>query len=199
LKRETSLQVVEGAVEFKTPSVLTPIQIGQGQMTSSVNYDIRNPEAVPQAGFEMVNGVFTNLSTEYRKEPSKISQLEAGLNAFFDPVLQVIGVSPNGWGFTASDAARRASCQQALVQIHRQILQQFPEEVPQYFNPVTYEELQIDPRNLPKWEEAFYNGMIDSYQKTGKDTWILRARARNRKHTLFQVTEAGGVREIKEN
>jgi hypothetical protein len=110
-----------------------------------------------------------------------------------------MGISPSGWGFSASDAARRASCQQALVQMQRQILQQYPEEVPLYFNPVTYEEMQADARSITKWEDAFYNGMIDSYQKTGKDTWILRARARNRKHTLFQITEAGGVREIKEN
>ncbi len=146
----------------------------------------------------MVNGVFTNLSAEYRKEPSQISQLEASLNAFFDPALQIMGVSPNGWGFTANDAARRAMCQEGLRQLQTHIMTTFPEEVPFYFNPVTYEELQIDAKNLPRLEQAFFNGMIDTYQKVGKDTWICRARARDRKRTLFQVTEAGGVREIKE-
>lgn len=198
-KKETYVQVVEGTVEFKTPFIPTPIQVNLGQMTSARGYDATMPEQVPEARFAMVNGVFTNLSTEYRKEPSKISQLEAGLNAFFDPALQLMGISPNGWGFTANDAARRAMCTEGLRQMQRHIMTAFPEEVPGYFNPITYEELQLDPRNIPNLESAFFNGMIDSYQKAGKDTWVLRARARDRKRTLFQITEAGGAREIKGN
>ena len=198
-KKETYLQVVDGTVEFKTPFVPQPVVINFGQMTRAEGYSIHNPEQVPEARFVMVDGVFKNLSTEYAKEPSKISQLEAGLNAFFDPALQVMGISPNGWGFSANNAARKAMCQEGLRQLQRHILVTFPEEVPEYFNPITYEELQIDPKNLPRLEQAFFNGMIESYQKTGKDTWIVRARARDRKRSLFQITEAGGVREINEN
>ncbi|MDT7898260.1 MAG: hypothetical protein RRB24_10520, partial [Armatimonadota bacterium] len=85
--------------------------------------------------------------------------------------------------------ARRTACKEALrrLRIHLESLN----EVPEYLNPVTLQELTgLHPKEKERILSAFAGNMLESYRKVGRDQYIVRVRARDKKRTLYEMTIA---------
>lgn len=62
---------------------------------------------------------------------------------------------------------------------------------------VTLEEITTDDQLRQPILNTFAGRTLESYQKTGQTSYVIRARARDRAHTLYELNETG-VRRIVE-
>ena len=196
-QRESYIQVVDGAVGIRTAAGALPNPAQPGEMVNTTGYQINVPRALPANRANQVSGVWNQMVRAHERNPGPLQAIEYAINGFFDPVLQVLGLAPGSWSYAMNNFARRGACQEALRRLHTHITGLGP-DTPPYLNPVTLEELGQDPREVKKLTDTFANGLLESYTKTGQDTFVAQARARDRGHTLFEITEAGGVREVKQ-
>lgn len=112
-------------------------------------------------------------------------------------LLQLFGIVPGGWSYQAIDFARVAACKEALRRLGTQLEATAGGDVPDALNLIILEKLQLDAMERQKLLDTFSGGMLESYQKSGRNQYLIRARARDQQHTLFELAP-GGVREVKE-
>lgn len=188
-RRASSVQVVEGRVDYRTPAMeaATPA----GQRTLANGYAVTGRGNLDQ-GTEAVLNAHVDVLADYEQPPHLLKRWSLGLTSALDPVLQLMGITPGGWGYDAMDTARRTTTMEAL-RLMRQHLEAM-DVPPEFLNPVTLEELHLQGENLEVQRDrildAFNNRMIDRYQRTGNDGYEVRVRSRDKQHTPFLLTNA---------
>ncbi|MCX7967719.1 MAG: FecR family protein [Armatimonadetes bacterium] len=190
--RQTYIQVVEGTVQFKTPVSETTSRAGQ--MGAAIGYQLRANQSLPvEAQRLLANNV--NTLRQHEKPPSLLQHVEWAILQILDPFLQILGLTPGGWSYAAADFARRTMALEAMrrLRTHMEALN----EVPNYLNPVTLAELNLHPAEKERILRAFAGNMLESYRKIGRDQYIIRARARDKRRTLFEA-DIAGVRQVRE-
>ncbi|MEM1544643.1 MAG: FecR family protein [Candidatus Bathyarchaeia archaeon] len=189
--RQTHLQVVEGTVQFKTP--ISEIASQAGQMVASVGYQLQATQSLPTESQRVLSGSISNLC-QYEKPPSWLQRVEWAILHPLDPFLQILGLTPGGWSYAAADFARRTMALEAMrrLRTHMEALN----EIPDYLNPVTLAELNLHPAEKERILRAFAGNMLESYRKIGRDQYIIRARARDKRRTLFEA-DIAGVRQVR--
>ncbi len=129
---------------------------------------------------------------QFERQPNFLQSMERQVNAAADPMLQMVGLTSNGWTFEATDFARKTAAEAALQQLHRHIAATGNEgEVPASINPVTLDELGLQPRERENLLKNFAGGMLEGYRPVGQHDYLLRVRARDRKQTLYELTATG--------
>ncbi len=186
-KRQTYLAVVEGQVRFRTAT--TESQHGEGQMTSATGYELGRGQALSNSAQNRIQGQVA-AADRFVKPPSFLQNLEYGLNAFLDPGLQLIGISPGSWSYAAGSAARRAATRKALLDLRAAIEAMPGDTRPDYINPLTLEELQIEEKLRVAILDTFSGNMLESYQRQGTDDYSLIVRSRDRNRTRLRLTSS---------
>ena len=121
-----------------------------------------------------------------------VAGMERGLFAALDPVLQTVGLVPGGWNIQDNDNARRLQAKKRLEDLQKALIDDLPEQLTLH----TLAELTMPPEERDRVLTAFAGEMLDSYEKRGPSGYLIRARARDSKHTPYELTETG-VRELK--
>jgi hypothetical protein len=186
--------VVEGTVAFRNGSANAPVQAGQVGIADVVR--VQPVQPLSQPAQQRIQGQVAQLK-QYEKPPGWLDGLEKSLVNALNPLLQVLGIMPGGWGYQAVDAARVTACQQQLRVLATELEASAGGEVPDTINLVTLEELQLAPKDRENILKTFEGGMLEGYQKTGRNQYVVRARARDKAHTLFEVVP-GGVSRVQE-
>ncbi len=110
--------------------------------------------------------------------------------------LDILGIGKASWAVGAADFARRTATAEGLRQL-RLFIEGFT-SYPEYVNPATLEELTIDPENVMQILEQLNGRALESYQQTGGGRgFVIYARARDKKRTLYMI-DPTGVQRIKE-
>ncbi len=191
--KQTVVQVVDGAVRFRTPITETASQ--PGQMATAIGYQLGTVQGLPQ-GTQQILAATVNQLRRFEQPPHWLQRIEWAINNALDPFLQILGLTPGGWSYASANFARRTACMEALrrLRIHLESLN----ELPDYLNPVTLQELTgLHPRERERILSAFAGNMLESYRKIGRDQYIVRARAKDKKRTLYEMTVAE-IREVSE-
>lgn len=190
--RQTYLQVVEGAVQFKTP--VSEVVSQAGQMGAFVGYQLQATQSLPTEAQRILASNVSSLR-QHEKPPSFLQRIEWAILNPLDPFLQILGLTPGGWSYAAADFARRTMALEAMRRLrsHMEALN----EVPDYLNLVTLAELNLHPAEKERILRAFAGNMLESYRKIGRDQYIIRARARDKRRTLFEA-DIAGVRQVRE-
>lgn len=194
VRRDTYVGVVDGTVQFKTSAGAT--QSTQGQLVSSSGYQVKQPQIMSPTQQTRIRTGFDSMG-RHEKAPGFLQKVEYGINAFLDPALQLIGLAPGSWSYGAGYAARRAACMEALKRLSQHMVSMQDEQIPELVSLTTMEELGWDPRQRDRALETFAGGMLESYRKTGVGKYEIRVRARDKKRTLYELTDIG-IREVKE-
>jgi hypothetical protein len=185
--KQLFVQVVEGTVQVRTPLRETQSQFGQA--VSSSGYQLQPPQRLEQRTQQLVANRVRQL-TQYEVPPHFLQKLEWGLNTLLDPILQLLGLGPGSWGYNSTNFARRGACIEALRRLRIHLESTSGEDVPDTLNPITLEELQLDPRERGRLLDALAGNMLVSYRKLGKNNYVVRARARDKSRTLYELTNA---------
>ncbi len=187
----SAVLVAEGTVAVKTP--VAEVETTVGRATVSQGYVLGQPQQLAGMQQDELNAGADALR-DHEEPPGFLVNVERRLLSIGDPVLQLIGLAPGAWGYGSIDAARRSGCQEALrrLRTHLEGLAQ----PPLVLNPVTMAELNLDPRELKRLQAGWVNAMFDSYQVYPPDRYVVRARARDRKRTVYEMDNAE-IREIK--
>ena len=193
-RRETFVGVVDGTVDFKTSAGENRSTVGQ--MVASSGYRVGAPGAMNARQQERIRAGFDAMARS-DKPPSFLQRVEYGLNAFLDPALQLIGLSPGSWSYAAGYAARRSATMEALKRLQQHLVSLQDEQLPDYVSLTTMEELGVDERARARIMDTFSGAMLQSYRKTGVGAYDLRVRSRDKKRTLYSLTPSG-ITEIKE-
>lgn len=182
----TTVQVIDGTAAMTSGG--SAAALSPGQQAVAVQYGVGQPRGLSSSDQSALASAAANL-TGYEKPPNVLQKSEQAINNFIDPLLQVLGVCPGGWGYDSIDYARRQSCKQALSRLRTQMEGASSNGVPEYVNTVTLAELSVDPVERDRMMSSFYGAMLESFQKTAQDKYVIYARARNKKHTLYMMTE----------
>lgn len=193
-RKSTFVAVVEGTVQFRTSIASAPVQAGQVGVAAGAQ--IQGVQRLAPDAHRRVLSQVQRLQ-QHEKPPGLLESVEKQINQALNPVLQVLGIAPGGWGFQAMDAARLTSCREALRRLGIHLEGTAGNEVPPALNLTTLEELRLAPKEQENLLNAFAGGMLESYRRTGRNGYVVRARARDRKQTLFELVP-GGVSEIRE-
>ncbi len=183
----TDLQVVDGTVAFK--SGYDAANVGQGQSTLAEQYNMARLRGIKPIVQASVQASVVGMGG-FESPPNALAKFEQGINNFFDPLLQLLGLCPGGWGYNSIDFARRGACTEALRRMRTHVEEVYSNGVPEYVNPVTLAELNLNPYERDRLLGTFYGAMLESYEKTGQDRYVIYARARDKKRTLYKLTEA---------
>lgn len=193
-RRQTYLAVVEGTVQFRTGAGAN--QVIANQLSVATGPQIQPTQTLPQPAQQRIAAQIQALR-QYERPPSFLEALEKRINTALNPLLQLLGIAPGGWSYQAVDFARVAATREAMRRLGTHLEGTAGGDAPDTLNLLTLEELQLDPAERDKLLNTFSGGMLESYQKTGKNQYVIRARARDQKHTLFELAP-GSVREVKE-
>ncbi len=117
-----------------------------------------------------------------------LKRAELWVTYVLDLPLSVLGIGRCSWGVGSADYARRAAAMEALRRIHLQ-LETFT-VYPDFVDPVTLRELGLPADKLKRLMSAFYGGAIERYYKVGRG-FVLYARARDKRRTLYKLTPYG--------
>lgn len=181
----SSLEVVEGTVRYATPTAV--VEASQGSAARAAGYAVGDIERLSGTQQRQLGAARDALLPLEQPTPFVV-RVERRLLSIGDPVLQLIGLAPGAWGYDSIDSARRAACIEALRRL-RTHLESAP-EVPVVLNPVTLAELSLNEKELTRLQSGWLNGMFDQYEGLGQDGYRVVARARDRRHTAFQMTNA---------
>ncbi|MDX1932913.1 MAG: FecR family protein [Capsulimonadales bacterium] len=121
-----------------------------------------------------------------------ILRAERALLGVLDPGLQLVGVIPGGWNLQDNDNARRLQANRRLQDLQKGLTDEVPERITLH----TLAELSLPEEERQRILAGFAHEMLESYRKTGASGYIVRARARDSRNTLYELTETG-VREVK--
>jgi hypothetical protein len=191
--KQTVVQVVDGSVRFRTPIAETASQ--PGQMAAASGYQLSGTQPLSPEYQRILSANVAQLR-RFEQPPNLLQRIEWAINNALDPFLQILGLTPGGWSYASSNFARRTMCMEALrrLRIHLESLN----EVPDYLNPVTLQELTgVHPKEKERILSAFAGNMLESYRKIGRDQYIIRARAKDKKRTLYEMTIAE-IRQVPE-
>ncbi len=190
--QQTVVQVVEGAVQFRTPIREAMSQPGQTAIATGYQMELMQPMAGQE---QQVLLLRVNNLRRYEQPPSWLQRVEWAILQPLDPFLQILGLTPGGWSYASADFARRTMALEAMrrLRVHMEALN----EVPDYLNPVTLAELRLHPAERTRILRAFAGNMLEGYRKIGRDQYIIRARARDKRRTLFEA-DIAGVRQVSE-
>jgi len=191
--KQTVVQVVDGSVRFRTPIAETASQ--PGQMAAASGYQLSGTQPLSPEYQRILSANVAQLR-RFEQPPNLLQRIEWAINNALDPFLQILGLTPGGWSYASSNFARRTMCMEALrrLRIHLESLN----EVPNYLNPVTLQELTgVHPKEKERILSAFAGNMLESYRKIGRDQYIIRARAKDKKRTLYEMTIAE-IRQVPE-
>ena len=119
---------------------------------------------------------------------SWLKRAELWITYVLDLPLSVLGIGRCSWGVGSADYARRAAAIEALRRIHIQ-LEAFT-SYPDFVDPVTLREIELPADKAKRLMSAFYSGAIERYYKVGRG-FVLYARARDRRKTLYKLTPYG--------
>lgn len=191
----TSVLVAEGAVRFRT--AVGETQSAAGQAVNASGYALEGAGALPQRSRAALGGQVQQLSSRFERSPGFLANLEMAINNFLDPALQFVGLAPGSWSYSAGSFARKGTCMEALRRLHQHMEANFSEDVPQFVNPVTLRELNLPVKQRDAILDTFSGFMLEGYRRLDGGRFAFRARARDRNHTLFELTN-GGVREVRE-
>ncbi|MBI5831409.1 MAG: FecR domain-containing protein [Armatimonadetes bacterium] len=184
--QQTAVQTVEGKVDVRTP-VGVPQQVTAGRAVGAAGYSLAVGGPLDEASRRALTAQATRLrALETDRTPNKMNALESTLTAVADPVLQLLGICPGGWGYNSIDSARRSACMEALRTL-RTNLTSLPDP-PEVINPWTLAELNLDPKEKKRLVKAFLGQMIDKYEKREHD-WTIEATCRDKRRTRYVVTE----------
>jgi len=181
-----AVQTVEGKVDVRTPVGL-PRQSAAGTTYGASGYAMAGGGALDEVSRRALAAKAAELRRyEEEHKPGGMNVVESVLTAAADPVLQLLGICPGGWGYNSIDSARRSACMEALrvLRTHLSALSDPPEVI----NPWTLAELQLDEKEKKRLVRAFLGQMIDKYEKNGSD-WVIEATCRDKRRTRFVCTE----------
>ncbi len=184
--QQTAVQTVEGKVDVHTPTG-APQQATAGRAVGAAGYTLGGVGTLDAASNrELAAKAAALRALEAERTPGKMNAVEATLTALADPVLQLLGICPGGWGYNSIDSARRSACMEALrtLRNHLSALSDPPEVI----NLWTLAELQMDEKEKRRLTKAFYGQMLDKYEKRDHD-WLIEATARDKRRSRYQVTE----------
>lgn len=185
--KQSALQVVDGSVQFRTATMSTEARLGQS--TTASGYQLQSSQTLSQQ-MQIAVGNQARLLSQHEKPPNILQRIEWGLTNLLDPVLQFLGLGPGSWGYNSTNFARRTACMEGLRRLRLHIEQAAGEEAPDVLNPITLEELQLDPRERERILSGFTGNMLLSYRKLGKNNYEVLVRARDKAHTLYRLTPA---------
>lgn len=117
-----------------------------------------------------------------------LKKVELTVTAWLDLPLSVLGIGRCSWGVGAAEYARRAAAMESLRLIH-QHLEGTP-EYPSFVDPCTLRELGLPEAKAKRLLSVFAGGTIERYIGFGQ-TFVLYARARDKKRTLYKLTPYG--------
>jgi len=189
---QSYVAVVEGTVEYRAASGTAQIQ--RGQVGSTNGGQLQATQALSITRMQSIDAQVAQLAA-LDKPPSRIESLERSINNALDPLLQLLGLTPGG-GFGAMDGARRTATQVALRRLGTE-LEGLGTDVPDYVTLTTLEELQLVPVEREKLLDTLGGRMLESYRKTGRNQYVIRARSRDKAHTLYELVP-GAVTRIPE-
>jgi len=163
----------------------TPVTVYQGQ-ESVAQYGMQpsNPAAaepskvVPFSAAAMVPD---------RSAPW-LKRVELTVTAWLDLPLSVLGIGRCSWGVGAAEYARRAAAMESLRLIHQHL--EGATEYPSFVDPCTLRELGIPEPQAKRLLSIFSGATIERYMGFGQ-TFVLYARARDKKRTLYKLTPYG--------
>jgi len=163
----------------------TPVTVYQGQ-ESVAQYGMQpsNPAAaepskvVPFSAAAMVPD---------RSAPW-LKRVELTVTAWLDLPLSVLGIGRCSWGVGAAEYARRAAAMESLRLIHQHL--EGATEYPSFVDPCTLRELGIPEPQAKRLLSVFSGATIERYMGFGQ-TFVLYARARDKKRTLYKLTPYG--------
>jgi hypothetical protein len=191
---QSFVAVVEGTVEFRGPTGTQ--QVIRGQVGSTNGAQMSPIQALTPQRMQSIDAQVAQLAA-LEKQPGFLEKLEKSLNNGLNPLLELFGLSPGGWGYAAMDGARRAATQQALRNLGTHLEGTASGEAPDFLTLTDMQELQLDPKERDKLLDTFGGRMLESYRKTGRNQYVIRARSRDKKHTLYELTP-GNVQQIAE-
>lgn len=130
------------------------------------------------------------------REDSWIKKAELTVTYVLDIPLSILGIGRCSWGVGAADYARRAAAMEALrlIHIHLETFQSYPD----YVDPVTLKELRVPWEYTQRIQRSLYGAAIERYYKSG-NTFLLYARARDKRRSLYKLTPYGVQRGTKED
>lgn len=134
--KQTIVQVVDGSVRFRTPITETASQ--PGQMAAASGYQLVGTQPLSPEYQRVLAATVTQLR-RFEQPPSLLQRIEWAINNALDPFLQILGLTPGGWSYASANFARRTMCMEALRRLRTHL--ESLNELPDYLNPVTLQEL----------------------------------------------------------
>lgn len=183
----TYVAVVEGTVEFRSATGATQVQRPQVGVTSGAQ--LQATQTLSFTRMQAIDAQVAQLAA-LEKPMGRLESLERRINTALDPLLRLLGVSPGGGGWSALDSARQTATQTALRRIGTE-LEGVGSDVPDYLSLTTMDELQLDVKERDKLLDSFSGRMLESYRKTGRNQYAVRARARDKARTLYELLPSG--------
>jgi hypothetical protein len=178
--------VARGTVQLRTPVGETAAQATQ--MASAAGYQTQPVQAVPAARAAELAGQVQALG-RYAKKPGGLERFERALAGALDPALQLLGLTPGAWSYANTEFVRQTDCVEALRKLDGH-LRGGADDVPETLNLATLEEAQLPADARARTLKALAGGVLESYRKTGRGSYVLRAHSRDRSRTLYEM--AGG-------
>lgn len=119
-----------------------------------------------------------------------LKTFELTVTQVLDAPLSMLGIGKSSWAVGATDFARRAAALKGLQLLH-QHLEGAP-TYPEFVNPATIEQLGIPAEQRRRILSVFSGDAIELYrQLTGGRGFILFARGRDKRRTLYKLTSYG--------
>ncbi len=119
-----------------------------------------------------------------------LKTFEMTINQLLDAPLSILGIGKSSWAVGAADFARRAAALEGLRLLH-QHLEGFA-HYPDFVNPATIEQIGIPYEHRRRILSVFNADAIELYRQVqGGGGFIVFARARDKKRTLYKLTPYG--------
>lgn len=189
---QTFVAVVEGTVELRSATGVTQLQRPQLGVTNGAL--LQPTQTLSFTRMQAIDAQVARLAA-LEKPLGRLEALEKRINAAFDPLLRLLGLTPGGGGWDALDSARQAAAQTALRRLGTE-LEGVGTDVPDYLTLTTLDELQLDAKERDNLLDTFSGRMLESYRKTGRNQYAVRARARDKARTLYELVPGGVTRVI---
>jgi hypothetical protein len=181
--KSSAVQTVEGTVAWSTPTATD--QAAAGQANSARGYQVGG-KGVLDADAKTRLGQTKTALDALQAPPSGLQDAEWQLTSLADPVLQLLGICPGGWGYNSIDFARRSAAQEALRTLRAHVAELH--EPPEVLCPWTLAELNLEGKEAKRTLTAFRGFRLDSWKKTN-GAWEITATARDRRRTQYRLTE----------
>lgn len=163
----------------------TPVLVNPGQ-ESVAQYGA--PPSNPAAAEPSKIVPFSAAAMIPDKSTPFLKRVELTVTAWLDLPLSVLGIGRCSWGVGAAEYARRAAAMESLRLIHQHL--EGATEYPSFVDPCTLRELGIPEPQAKRLLSVFSGGSIERYIGFGQ-TFVLYARARDKRRTLYKLTPYG--------